>query len=70
MIVIRSSTYGSNRYKTIEIVEPSHKKVYVNSAVDAADVEDILAYIEYYQKNNIPFKVEGFRADKDKYPNG
>ena len=69
MIIIKPSTYGRNKYETIEIVEPSHKKVYLQSDIDAEDLKDILAYIEYYQKNGIEFSVEGFRTDREKYPN-
>lgn len=72
-MIICKATYGSYEKPCIRIQQDPKRPnydFYLLSELDSDACFDILARIEYCQKNGIPFEITGFRTDKEKYPNG
>lgn len=75
-MIIRKGTYGSYERPCIWLVdEKYHQQEYIEYYYIKGEqakeyLNDILARIEYCLKHNINVTVEGFRTDKEKYPNG
>lgn len=75
-MIIRKGTYGTYERPCIWIIdEETHQQEFI--LLHQFSEEDsyeyalmILARIEYCLKHGIELKVEGFRTDKEKYPEG
>lgn len=74
---IRKDTYGSYERPCIYLIDEESHSIECIQYCEMTDADIakeylniILARLEYCVKNNINISIDGFRTDKDKYPNG
>ena len=75
-MIIKKGTYGSYERPCIWLID---EEVHSQEFIQYCDIKDdkakeyinlILARLEYCTKHNIPITIEGFRTDKNLYPQG